>query len=273
MSLDFEDRFGLGPGDLRRLLETALSRGGDFAEVFLEYRTHGFILMEDDIVKETSESVDLGLGVRVCQGEKTGYGFTNDLSPEKGLAAALSAAAVADSPGPIRVFGRRIDRSPLDVYPVGEPAHRADLKAKIDFVRDAYAACLAAGPAVKKAKASLQDQVQYLVVANSEGRLAADARPLVKLTCVAVAEKGSVREYGFSGGGGRVGLEYFRDTLTPRAIGAESAREALLLLDARPAPAGEMPVVLSPGHAGVLIHEAVGHLVEADFNRKKTSVL
>ncbi len=95
---------------------------------------------------------------------------------------------------------------------------------------------------------------------------------MVKLVCVAIAEKGGQREYGFSGGGGRVGLEYFKDTLTPRAIGEQAAREALLLLEAVDAPAGEMPIVLAPGHSGVLIHEAVGHLLEADFNRKKTSV-
>jgi TldD protein len=125
---------------------------------------------------------------------------------------------------------------------------------------------------VKKVKASLQDSIQYVMIANSDGLLVTDARPLVKLTCVAIAQKGRLREYGFSGGGGRVGLEYFAGEMTPRRIGTDAAAEALNLLEARPAPAGEMPVVLSPGHAGVLIHEAVGHLLEADFNRKKTSV-
>ena len=95
---------------------------------------------------------------------------------------------------------------------------------------------------------------------------------MVRLTCVAIAEKDGRREFGYWGGGGRVGLEYFRDVLTPAKIGAEAAAEAVLLLEAVDAPAGEMPIVLSPGHSGVLIHEAVGHLLEADFNRKKTSV-
>ena len=126
--------------------------------------------------------------------------------------------------------------------------------------------------AIHKVKAGFQSSLQHLLIANSEGLLAFDERPMVRLTCVAIAEKDGAREYGFSGGGGRVGLEHFARMMTPEEIGREAAREALHLLEARPAPAGEMPVVLSPGHAGVLIHEAVGHLLEADFIRKKTSV-
>jgi len=272
MTLPFEDHFHLGPEELHRLLAVALASGGDFAEIFLEYRVYHFVLMEEDIIKETSESISLGLGVRVCQGEKTGYAFTNDLAAEKTRLAAQSAAAIVDAGAPGRGADLRDERSSLDVYPLLEPAHQTDLGTKIDIVREAYAACQGVDPAVKKVKAALQDQAQYLTIANSEGRLVSDVRPLVKLTCVAIAERGSVREYGFSGGGGRVGLEYFRNVLAPRAVGGDAAREALLLLEARDAPAGEMPVVLSPGHAGVLIHEAVGHLVEADFNRKKTSI-
>ncbi len=111
-----------------------------------------------------------------------------------------------------------------------------------------------------------------MCVANSEGLLVRDVRPMAKLVCVAISEKDGKRESGYWGGGGRVGMEYFRDTLAPRRIGQEAAREALLLLEAVDAPAGEMPIVLAPGHSGVLIHEAVGHLVEADFNRKRTSI-
>jgi TldD protein len=272
MSLAFEDHFHLVPADLQKILAEALSRGGDFAEVFLEYRVFNFIHMEEDIIKETSESISLGLGIRVWHGEKTGYAFTNDLSAKKVRQAALSAAAIADSPRPGQVAGLSPIPSPLDVYPVGEAPHSAGLAAKILLVQEAYSACQSFDPAVKKAKATLKDQVQYLTIANSEGRLVSDARPLVKLSCLAIAEKGAVREYGFSGGGGRVGLEYFARTLTPHEIGRAAGREAVGLLDACDAPAGEMPVVLAPGHAGVFIHEAVGHLLEADFNRKKTSI-
>jgi TldD protein len=268
----FEDRTGLTPADLFRILELALSSGADFAEIFLEYREYSSAHMEDDIIKDTSESLSLGLGIRVWSGETTGYGYTNDMSWEKIERTARSAAAV--SAGPARIRSLDLRESVVDdrIYRALLPAHRAAFETKIDLVRRAYAACQNADPAVKKVKASIQDLIQHVLIANSEGLLVRDARPLLKLTCVGIAERGDLHEYGYSGGGGRVGLEYFDRTLTPEAIGLEAAREALDLLDARDAPAGEMPVVLAPGHAGVLIHEAVGHLLEADFNRKKTSV-
>jgi TldD protein len=273
MSIVFEDHFHFGPDDLRRILDAALQTGGDFADLFLEYRVYNSIHMEEDLIKETSESISLGLGIRVWSGEKTGYGFTNDLAFDKILRAARSAAAIASSEGTTAAAAGLIRAtSPLSVYPLREAPHRGDLTGKIGLVKDAYAACQSHHPAVKKVKAGLQDQIQYVTIVNSEGLLISDARPLVKLTCVAIAEKGVAREYGYSGGGGRVGLEYFAENLSPAVIGREAAREAVQLLDARDAPAGEMPVVLSPGHAGVFIHEAVGHLLEADFNRKKTSV-
>jgi TldD protein len=268
----FEDRTGLDSAGLRRILDLALSSGGDFAEVFLEYREYSSAHMEDDIIKDTSENLSLGLGIRVWSGETTGYGYTNDLSWERIQRTARSAAAVASGSSGPRSVDLRESAVDDHVYRVQNPSHRAAFESKIDLVRRAYTACQKTDPAVKKVKASLQDLIQYVLIANSEGLLVRDARPLLKLTCVGIAERGTLREYGYSGGGGRVGLEYFDGPFTPEAIGSEAAREALDLLDARDAPAGEMPVVLAPGHAGVLIHEAVGHLLEADFNRKKTSV-
>jgi len=268
----FEDHFLLSTEDLQRTLAIALASGGDFAEVFLEYRAFNFVMMEEDIIKETAESVSLGMGVRVLSGEKTGYGYTNDLSPEKIRRAALAASAIANSPKTVASIHLRTLPLTHNFYRVGEAAHRIPLEPKIAFVKEAYLACQAADPAVKKIKAGIQDSIQFVTIANSDGLLVSDARPMVKLTCTAIAEKGVLRESGYSGGGGRVGLEYFRNARDPKDIGREAAAEAVGLLEAKDAPAGEMPVVLSPGHAGVLIHEAVGHLLEADFNRKKTSI-
>ena len=264
--------FRLTEVERKKILERALSRGGDFAEIFAEYRLFSFINMEEEIIKETAESVSLGLGIRVISGEKTGYGYTNDLSVEKITKAALTAAAIADSSREVSL--PKFHRSPGSegLYPLGRPAHEASLKDKIGLVRRAYLACQKADPKIKKVKVLFQDHVQSLSVVNSEGQIAEDTRPQVKLVCTAVAEKGRRKEFGFFGGGGRVGLEYFERVLTPETIGTEAADEALRLLEAVEAPAGEMPVVLAPGHAGVLVHEAVGHLVEADFNRKRTSI-
>ncbi len=270
--IPYSDPFGLAPEDLRKALAAALARGGDFAELFVERRVYGSVLIEEDIVKESAESVSLGLGVRVLNGDQTGYGYTNDLSPDRILSAAGTAAAIAASgralkPRPLRErHPRRRVASPL------RPAHRASLGGKIGLVREAYDAALGFDKKILKVRAALQDSLQQILIVNSEGLLVRDERPMVRLTAVAIAEKPGDREYGYSGGGGRVGLEYFRRVLTPKEIGLEAAREAVLLLDAGDAPAGEMPIVLAPGHSGVLIHEAVGHLLEADFIRQKTSV-
>ncbi len=268
----FDERFGLTPALLRSVLDAALSSGGDFAEIFAEYRTYESIYMEEDIIKDTAESVALGAGIRVVTGDQTGYGYTNDLSPERLRQAARSAAAIASSSAGVGAADLRTIGPVPSPFRVEEPPASASLESKIALVRSAYESCLSVDAAVQKVKAGFQSSLQRVLIADSEGRLAFDERPMVKLTCVAIAEKNGGREYGFSGGGGRVGLEHFGRVLTPKQIGREAAEEALNLLEAKPAPAGEMPVVLSPGHAGVLIHEAVGHLLEADFIRKKTSV-
>jgi len=271
--LPYVDHFGLSASDLRSALGAALSSGGDFAEIFMEHRSYDFINMEEDIIKETAESVSLGLGIRVIRGDRTGFGYTNDLALDKVRKTAETAAAIArrkapqTPPPPLRDRTRRSDR-----FPVRRPADRAPLRDKIKLVREAYDAAKRYDPRIVKVKAYHSDSLTHVCIANSEGLLVRDTRPMVKLVCVAISEDGGKRESGFWGGGGRVGLEFFRDVHTPREIGREAAREAMLLLEAVDAPAGEMPIVLAPGHSGVLIHEAVGHLLEADFNRKKTSI-
>jgi TldD protein len=253
-------------------LEVALSRGGDFAEIYLEHRAFSHINMEEDIIKETSESISLGLGIRVNSGEKTGYAYANDISIEKIKRAALTAASISSEGSAQKSTPLAPSPLPHNFYPVIDPAHRKSLKDKISLVRQTYDAAQKFDPKIKKVKVSLIDQIQHVRIINSEGLSIAEGRPLIKLVCLAIAEKFNNREAGYSGGGGRVGLEYFEKGLTPEEIGRDAAKESLHLLEAIQAPAGEMPVVLAPGHSGVLIHEAVGHLLEADFNRKKTSI-
>jgi len=267
-----EDYFALGRPHWRRILDAALSRGGDFADLYFEHRVFHLIDIEEDIIKETAEAITLGLGIRVTRGEKTGYAYVNDLTLSKALAAAAAAAAIADGPQKLRIPRLRLVSPKVEVYTSRSPLHEVDLKARIALAQEAYAACLHASPRIKKARTIYQDSIQNILIVNAEGLTARDARPMVKLACYAVAEHAGRREFGYAGGGGRVGLEYFRDTLTPGGIGRDAADDALRLLEADEAPAGEMPVVLAPGHSGVLVHEAVGHLLEADFNRKKTSI-
>jgi TldD protein len=271
-ALAFEDHFNISLGDLQKILEISLSRGGDFSEIYLEYKIYNFINMEEDIIKETAESISLGLGIRVLAGEKTGYGYTNDLSFAKIKKAALTAASIASS----RTLKETPPLSQLrhhhNFYPVLESPHKESLEKKISLVKEAYHSAQHFDRKINKVRVSLLDNIQFVTILNSEGLAVSDVRPLMKLACLVVAEHEDRREAGFSGGGGRVGMEYFSTNFTPKEIGQDAAKEALELLDAALPPAGEMPVVLAPGHSGVLVHEAVGHLLEADFIRKKTSI-
>ncbi|HAR36697.1 MAG TPA: peptidase U62 [Acidobacteria bacterium] len=262
----------LSTTDLKKILSLALSRGGDFADIFLEYRTSLSILMEEDIIKESSESITLGLGIRVISKDRTGYAYTNDLSEEKLKSAALAAAAVANSPArvslPARFRPRRISGQVARARLI---ANSRPLREKMDLVERAYRSALNYDQAIKKVQVAYGEFLQKVWIVNSEGLSAGDSRPMVKLVAMALAEKNGRRESGFAGGGGRVGLEYFARGLTPETIGQEAAREACLLLEAVDPPAGEMPVVLGPGVTGILLHEAIGHGMEADFNRKNVS--
>jgi TldD protein len=270
--IPYRDHFFLSPEELERILGAALSKGGDFAEIFMEYRTARSLGMEEDIIKDTAESIDMGLGIRVIAGDQTGYGYTNDLRLGKILKAAATAANIAKNDGSQIISRLKPAKSPHNLFPVAEAAHKAGWEQKIALVKRTYEAAQTFDPKIVKVKAGLGESIRYIQIVNSEGLLICDVRPMVRLACWALAEDGNQKESGYSGGGGRIGLEYFRSAETPEDIGTDAARQALQLLDAALPPAGEMPVVLSPGHSGVLIHEAVGHLLEADFIRKKTSV-
>lgn len=270
--IPFHPPFSLSLRDLQLLLEAALSQGGDFADIFLEYRHYQAVTMEEDIIKETGESIVQGIGIRVISGEKTGYAYTNEISLEKARQAALTAAAIASSPSPTRIESLVSQELPSNYYPLKISPHQLDLEKKVDLVKEVYRACLNFDPKIIRVKVALGDVLQWVAIANSEGLYITDIRPMIRLSCVAIAEDKGKREVGFAGTGGRIGYDYFLEKHPPRSIGEEAAQEALKLLEAIEPPAGEMPVVLAAGHSGVLVHEAVGHLLEADFNRKKTSI-
>ncbi|MGQ9470212.1 MAG: TldD/PmbA family protein [Candidatus Aminicenantales bacterium] len=270
--LRLEHHFPLNKHDLEKILEVGLSLGGDFADIFMEYRHYQAVAMEEDLVKETNEGFIQGIGVRVISGEKTGYAYTNELSLEEAKKAALVAANIARHGQPracCRLVAKKID---TDAYPLTISPDKMELRQKIELVKQAYRACQSFDRKIIRIKAGLGDVVQFVAIANSEGLYVTDARPMVRLNCLAIAEEKNRREVGYAGAGGRVGYDYFDSVTRPEDIGKEAAIEALKLLEAVEAPAGEMPVVLAPGHSGVLVHEAVGHLLEADFIRKKTSV-
>ncbi len=265
--------FGLSPRAIHRVLVTALDAGGEFSELFLEYRLSTTVVMEEDIIKETFERVSLGAGVRVLAGEQTGYAYTNDLSPRSLRHAALIAAAIATRRPGARVAPLCSAPPPHQVYDLEQVVSALPLETRLELVRRAYAAALTYDHRVTRVQVSMSDLLQQVLIANSEGLLVADVRPQVRLHVLALAEQGGVRNRGYFSAGGRVGIGYFQQVWTPEQVGRTAAEEAITLLQAVEPPVGEQPVVLGAGQSGVMIHEAVGHPLEADGNRKGTSIM
>ncbi len=267
----FRERFGITATDVERMLGVALSRGGDYADLYFEYTSTGSVQVEESIVKSATRSVRQGVGVRVISGEKTGYAYTDDITPASIERTAKTAAAIARSSGsdaPVRVEGAR---PALDLYPVVEPITEVALDRKIELLSRADEAARAVDSRVREVQASLADEYKVVMIASSDGRLVGDVQPLVRFGVTCIADDDGTHQVGRSGGGGRVGLEYFDGENSPDEYALDAARHALLQFDAVEAPSGTMPVVLANGWPGILLHEAVGHPLEADFNRKQTS--
>ncbi|MBI2373415.1 MAG: metalloprotease TldD [Deltaproteobacteria bacterium] len=256
---------------LERFLSTALSRGGDYADLFFELNASSHLALDEQIIKSAGRSVDLGVGVRVQKGDATGYAYVESLEHSAIEQAARTAAAIASSNAAERVEPMRLKSFPSRYAVESTSLDIAGTNKKALLVR-ADRAARAYDPRITRVEASFAEQVRDILVATSDGVFARDRQPMVRINVSAVAESGALRQTGRSGGGGRYGLEYFVHAgHKPEDHGREAARIALAMLDAKDAPAGEMPVVLAPGDSGILLHEAIGHGLEADFNRKKTS--
>lgn len=268
----FSQRFGVSAQDMQKILNIALSKGGHFSELFFEYTTSNSVMMEEGIVKTASEDISLGAGIRVIKDDQTGYAYTNDLSFEGMKKAALTAAAISLSGKGGQSADLRIKSCGQQVYDMQRPLYKTELGSKLELVREAHDGVKSSDKRIVLARSFLADQVQFLTIANSEGLLISDARPSSILFAIGVAMEGSKRTSGFKSGGGRVGMKYFQSVKTPREIGKSAAEEAIILLSALDAKAGEQPVVLDAGGSGVMVHEAIGHPFEADGIRKKTSI-
>ena len=251
-----------------KLLAAALANGGDYADLFFEYRAGGGLSFDEGILKSASRGVSLGLGVRVQRGDATGYAYVEDLELPAMLQAAKTAAQIAASGARVPAalgridLPRRYDRPKLSLDVPGIEK-RALLEA-------AAKAGHAHHPSVVKMEASFAEEVREILIATSDGLMVHDIQPMLRFGVRAIAERDGKRQDGSSGGGGRVTMAYF-DEKSAEWHARQAAAQAVAMLDAREAPAGQMEVVLAPGDSGILLHEAVGHGLEADFNRKGTS--
>jgi len=267
----FAERFGVTEPNLQQYLNEALSAGGDYADLYFEYLSTTAISIDEGIIKSATEGVTLGVGVRVISGERTGYAYSDDLSPEKIKKAARTAACIARGPASVVKTGFQ-EAQRHNLYPMLRAPHEMGLAERVDLVRRADKAARAYDSRIFQVQASYADSIRHVLVATSEGRLSFDRQPMALMSVTVLArDAGGVPQNGHSGGGGRVMLDFFLTEKTPEHFAREAARQAIVQLGATEAPAGEMTVVLGPGWPGILLHEAVGHGLEADFNRKGVS--
>jgi TldD protein len=252
-----------------KLLGIALSTGGDYADLFFEYRAAGGLVFDEGILKSASRGVSMGLGVRVQKGDATGYAYVEQLDWDAMAGAAKTAAQIATGGGSPRPVAAKVvplpERYTLDRVTLDVPGME-----KRKILERAAAAAHAVDSKIVKVEASLAEEIREVLVVTSDGKMARDTQPLVRFGIRAIAERDGKRQEGSSGGGGRTTMGYF-DRKSPEWHARQAAEQALRMLDAQEAPAGQMEVVLAPGDSGILLHEAVGHGLEADFNRKGTS--
>jgi len=261
---------GLAAGDLDGVFARLMGPAIDAADLYFQHSRSESWVLEDGIVKDGNHAIEQGVGVRALSGEKAGFAYSDEIVLPALLEAAGSARAIARTGAngvgkPLAIAGVKA------LYPALDPIDSLSTEAKLAALREVDAACRAIDPRVRQVIVSLAATVDTVLIAHSDGTLAADVRPLVRMNVQVIAEANGRRESGSAGGGGRYGFPELLANGRAQAFAREAVRVALVNLESVPAPAGVMPVVLGPGWPGVLLHEAIGHGFEGDFNRKGTS--
>jgi TldD protein len=266
----FSDRFNITPSLMERVLGSSMRGRADDADVYLEYRVNEELVLEESTVKKAARHVSQGAGVRAQAGTRTGYAHTDEISIQNLEEAARQARAIGERAGQSGVVAVRA-AGPHDLYRLEEPPIATDLARKVALLRAVDEAARAADPRVRQVIASIASEEVVMLIVTAAGLSVGDVRPLTRLNVTVIAEANGQREVGVYGGGGRVPFQYFQAEDRWRRFATEAARQATLKLGAVDAPAGSMTVVLGPGWPGILLHEAIGHGLEGDFNRKGVS--
>ncbi len=262
---------GLTESSLDNILGKMLGKNVDYADLYLQTVHQESWLIEDSIVKHGSFNIDCGMGLRAISGEKTGFAYSDDLQLTALEQAAQAARSIAQQGG----YQRAISHSSLtnkQLYGILNPLDTLSEQDKLQLLNAVDAEARKLDPRIVQVNANLAGQYEVVLVIASDGTFNADVRPLVRLNVSVIVEDNGRREQGFAGGGGRSGYSCFTDNQTALEYAREAVRQALVSLDAKEAPAGVFPVVLGSGWPGVLLHEAVGHGLEGDFNRRESSV-
>lgn len=262
---------GLTENDLTKLFTQMAHRSIDLSDMYFQLSEQESWVLEDGIIKEGSFNIDKGVGIRAISGEKTGFAYSDDINLACLTDASKAAANIASRGrgGVIKTFSQNTGRALYDrLNPLNSALNELQ---KMDLLRRVDAEARKLDPRVTQVMVNIAGSHDTILIVNNEGQLVADIRPLVRFNVSVIVEENGKRESGFAGGGGRHGYEIFFDNDYALKFAHEAVRQALVNLDAKPAPAGTMPVVLGPGWPGVLLHEAVGHGLEGDFNRKGSS--
>jgi TldD protein len=262
---------GLGETELMRLIGQLMSGSVDYGDLYFQYSRHESWSLEEGKVKSGSHSIEQGVGVRACAGEKTGFAYSDEIVLPALLEAAGAARAIVQQGASARVPVAFRGEAGRQLYRPDDPLASLADEAKVKLLERVEQEARAQDPRVKQVMASLASTHEVVLVVRSDGVIAGDVRPLVRLSVTVIVESNGRREQGSSGGGGRFTYEYFSRADQALSYAREAVRQALVNLDAVEAPAGTMPVVLGPGWPGILLHEAIGHGLEGDFNRKGTS--
>lgn len=265
----FLKEFGIDESMCQKLLAKALSKGGDFADLYFEYSVSNYLGLEDGKVNQSYGDISLGVGIRTVKGDQIGYGFTQELTPEAMLSAAGTAATICDSKAkPVNGSFQKANIG--NFYPVAPEFNGIPAQAKLPLVQAVNQKCFALSNEVVKVNAGFSNSVKRVMIVTSDGIIAEDTIPAGFIYASVVAERNGKREQAFWNLGGRRDFSYYNEAVINEVAG-KAVKNALTLFDAIQPPAGEMPVVLGPGVTGILLHEAIGHGMEADFNRKNIS--
>src|SRR5210317_2193343 len=264
------DKPGLNDSAINKVMDRLLSRQIDAADLYFQYSRLESWILDDGIIKEGNHNIEQGAGLRAISGEKTGFAYTDELSTNALLDAASAARAIAHHQQDSH-FGLKSQRNAKALYPAINPLDTLSESQKLDLMKKLDALARAQDPRVKQVTVSMVAAHDTILVINEQGEMAGDVRPLVRMNVSVIVEQNGRREQASCGGGARTSLEFFLNEDKAEDYAKEAVRQALVNLDAVDAPAGMLPVVLGPGWPGILLHEAVGHGLEGDFNRKGTS--